>query len=88
MKDSDKKPKENQYNSDITEHNKDILNQNHTHGDGGDDQQLRNRKQKIDFSGKDLNVPGTGSHSLKDEENELFSQGGAENEDLEQDQLI
>lgn len=80
------------YNSDITEHDKDILAQSNIHGDGGDDQQLRDRNQKVDFAGSDLDVPGRdtakkghGPKGLKDEENGLYSQGGDSKENLERD---
>lgn len=79
------------YNTNITEHDKDILSQRNVHGDGGDDQQLRDRKEKVDFEGKDLDVPGSNQakksngNGLRDEENKLFSQGGEDNENLEQD---
>ncbi|OAB78038.1 hypothetical protein [Cochleicola gelatinilyticus] len=80
------------YNSDITKHDLDILNQKNIHGDGGDDQQLKDRKNKVDFEGKDLDIPGrttakkgNGPKGLNDEENKLHSQGGSENENLERD---
>ena len=57
MKDSTKK--ENlKYNPEITNQDKAILNQDNIHGDGGDDLQLRDRKNKVDFAGKDLDIPG------------------------------
>ena len=62
MKTSEKKNnKENEklpYNPNVTVHDKDMLSQKNIHGDGGDDQQLRDRKQQVDFAGKDLDVPG------------------------------
>ncbi|WP_310992007.1 hypothetical protein [Aequorivita marina] len=78
------------YNPDLTKHDKDILKQKNIHGDGGDDQQLHDRKKKVDFTGKNLDVPGR-QHAKKsktgyrDEENQLFSQGGEDNENLEAD---
>ncbi|WP_026450007.1 hypothetical protein [Aequorivita capsosiphonis] len=85
-----KKKDENLYNPDITEHDKDILSQKNVHGDGGDDQQLRDRKKKVDFAGKDLDVPGRNQAKksktgFRDEENQLFSQGGEDNNELEED---
>ena len=84
--------KDTTYNSDVTKHDLEVLGQNHIHGDGGDDQQLKERAQKIDFSGKNLDVPGStkakkgnGPSNLKDEENKLHSQGGDSNENLERD---
>lgn len=57
--------------------------------DGGDDEQLENRVRPVDFEGKDLDVPGRDlpenrtKKTLKDEENQLYSQGGSGNENLE-----
>lgn len=78
------------YNPNITEHDKDILSQNNIHGDGGDDQQLRDRIKKVDFAGKDLDVPGRkqakkSKTGFRDEENQLFSQGGDDKDNLEED---
>lgn len=78
------------YNPNITEHDKDILSQKNVHGDGGDDQQLRDRVDKVDFAGKDLDVPGRNqakksNTGLRDEENQLFSQGGDSKDNLEED---
>lgn len=59
--------------------------------DGGDDVALVDRTREVDFEGKDLDVPGRTlpgnkkKKSLKDEENQLYSQGGEDNENLEQD---
>tara|TARA_R110002050_G_scaffold90000_1_gene189416 strand:- start:156 stop:449 length:294 start_codon:yes stop_codon:yes gene_type:complete len=80
------------YNPEITKHDKDILKQENIHGDGGDDQQLRDRKKKVDFEGKDLDIPGSNKaqkqnnqSGLPDEENHLYSQGGDRKENLERD---
>ncbi|MBT0607968.1 hypothetical protein [Aequorivita echinoideorum] len=78
------------YNPEVTKHDRDILEQSNIHGDGGDDQQLRDRMENVDFEGKDLDVPGRNQAKKKngkftDEENKLFSQGGEDNENLEQD---
>lgn len=78
------------YNPNVTEHDLAILQQDNIHGDGGDDQQLRNREKPVDFAGEDLDIPGReqarkwDERGLPDEENKLYSQGG-ENNDLEQD---
>ncbi|PVW13211.1 hypothetical protein [Marixanthomonas spongiae] len=84
--------KDTTYNADVTKHDLEMLGQDHIHGDGGDDQQLKERAQQIDFSGKNLDVPGSnkakknqGPSKLKDEENKLYSQGGDSNENLERD---
>ena len=78
------------YNPNITQHDKDILDQNNIHGDGGDDQQLIDRKEKVDFAGKDLDIPGRNqakksNTGFRDEENQLFSQGGDDKDNLEED---
>jgi hypothetical protein len=50
--------------------------------DDGDDAALVDRAEEVDFEGKDLDVPGRTlpddkkNKSLKDEENQLYSQGG------------
>lgn len=89
-KKSNEKDKKLPYNPNITEHDKDMLSQKNVHGDGGDDQQLRDRKNKVDFAGKDLDVPGRNqakksNTGLRDEENQLFSQGGDDKDNLEED---
>ena len=82
------------YNPNLTEHDRDILSQKNIHGDGGDNQQLKDRKEKVDFAGKDLDVPGreqakkNKGNGLRDEENKLFSQGSEDNENLEQDKPL
>ena len=80
------------YNPNITEHDKEILSQDNIHGDGGDDQQLRDRETKVDFAGEDLDIPGRNQAKktktwLRDEENQLFSQGGDTKDNLEEDNL-
>lgn len=78
------------YNPEITEHDLDILNQDNIHGDGGDDQQLRDREKKVDFAGDGLDVPGRkkarnkDGKGFSDEENKLFSLGGDDHDDLEE----
>lgn len=83
------------YNPEITEEDKEKLGDvaQNLRNDSGDDLLLKNRKKKIDFTGKDLDIPGSQENKkkrkkagkLKDEENELYSQGSEENENLEQD---
>lgn len=79
------------YNPEVTKHDLDMLSQENVHGDGGDDQQLKDRKDKIDFAGDDLDVPGrkkareSDKKGLPDEENKLYSQGGDDKENLERD---
>ena len=81
----------NEYNSDITEADLKALGERtkNIRTDNGDDVQLNSRKKEVDFAGKDLDVPGRNLPQnktlkiLKDEENQLYSQGGEGNEDLE-----
>jgi len=84
---------ETSYNADITAEDLKILGQdfeNNIRQDGGDDISLINRKEEVDFSGKDLDVPGRNAASkkttnrIKDEENMLYSQGGESKENLEE----
>jgi len=89
MKTKNNKPEG--YNSEITPQEKERLNNENVHTDGGDDEILRNRKRKPDFEGKDLDVPHSdtakknrGATGLKDEENDIYSQSG-NNNDLEED---
>lgn len=69
------------YNPNVTQHDLDILRQENVHGDGGDDQQLREREHPVDFAGEDLDIPGRNQarkwdqRGLPDEENKLYSQG-------------
>lgn len=81
------------YNSDITKEDLTALGDDFQHNirrDGGDDVQLANRSKKVDFAGKDLDIPGRDGASknttkrITDEENMLHSQGSASNENLEE----
>tara|TARA_R100000353_G_scaffold176130_2_gene149761 strand:- start:61219 stop:61545 length:327 start_codon:yes stop_codon:yes gene_type:complete len=93
MKKNENKTEENlPYNPEVTKHDKDILKQENIHGDGGDDQQLRDRNKKVDFEGEDLDIPGStqarkqnNKPGLPDEENHLYSQGGDRKENLDRD---
>ena len=86
---SDKKEKT--YNSDITKEDLNALGKKtkNTRTDQGDDQQLNEREKDVDFTGSSLDVPGRdlpknkNNKTIKDEENQLYSQGGSGNEDLE-----
>lgn len=85
------KKKESTYDSDITQEDLNALGTRikNTRTDLGDDQQLNKRKRDVDFAGSGLDVPGRNlpnnktSKTVKDEENQLYSQGGSGNEDLE-----
>jgi len=60
--------------------------------DEGDDELLRERKTRVDFSGEDLDVPGSelddNSEEIgsEDEENNSYSLGGDNHENLEERQ--
>ncbi len=90
MSDANKKEA---YNADITKEDLNALGEKvvHQRTDKGDDAMLRERKKDVDFSGSDLDIPGRNTSKdstnkkLKDEENQLYSQGGSGNEDLERD---
>ena len=72
--------KETDYNSDITKDDKQALKERN---------EVNNRKEKVDFAGKDLDIPGRKLPSdktkkkLKDEENSLYGQGSESNDSLE-----
>ncbi len=59
--------------------------------DGGEDEELLERKRKVDFSGEDLDVPGRELDDAQersgseDEENNHYSLGSDRNEDLEKE---
>tara|TARA_R110002051_G_scaffold99857_1_gene170224 strand:+ start:31775 stop:32062 length:288 start_codon:yes stop_codon:yes gene_type:complete len=77
------------YNANVTANDKTALGKKGLSMDTGDDRLLEKRKEKIDFAGEDLDVPGRNekkqnSHQhLKDEENSLYGQGGENNDNLE-----
>ena len=80
------------YNPNITEDDKKALGSKagNLKTTLSDDALLKNRKEPVDFTGKDLDIPGRElpkertKKTLKDEENQLYSQGGPGNEHLEQ----
>jgi len=91
MTTEDKQKNTNQkYNSDLTEEERKRLNQENLHKDGGGDDQLRDREDKVDFAGSDLDVPGRQNakkghgNGLNDEENKVHSQGGSSKNNLEE----
>ena len=88
-----KKKEDLKYNPDVTNYDLDVLNNKteNIRNDEGRDNILRDREKPVDFTGKDLDIPGrdvvnkSESTRLRDEENQLFSQGSEHNENLEQD---
>lgn len=92
--DNDETKKDNEtknYNPKITEQDKNKLGERTVQqrtDQQGDDAQLSDREKPVDFTGKQLDVPGRTLPSerntkLKDEENQLYSQGGGHNDHLE-----
>ncbi|MFD1061821.1 hypothetical protein ACFQ1Q_01085 [Winogradskyella litorisediminis] len=79
------------YNSDVTKEDLNALGsktENQRSAQQGDDAQLSNREKPVDFTGKNLDVPGRVSANentkrLNDEENNLHSQGSGHNDHLE-----
>lgn len=60
--------------------------------DMNDDEQLKHRVDEVDFEGKDLDIPGRGLDDdqeeigSEDEENNHYSLGSDDNDNLEQDE--
>ncbi len=87
--------KDKKYNSEITKEDLTVLGKKNENlrRDGHEDQYLKNRNKKTDFSGNNLDVPGRKSSQhqnkkvLKDEENKHFSLGSEDNENLEIDSI-
>ncbi|WP_373517871.1 hypothetical protein [Pricia sp.] len=90
-KNVNKKPQDvkEEYNLEVTKEDIDALGKKSLSTYGGDDRLLEKRKKDIDFSGKDLDIPGRGAintantKNLKDEENTLYGQGAESKEGLE-----
>jgi hypothetical protein len=89
------KKKETEYNSEITTDDLQALGDKagNLRNDNGDDELLKSKVNEPDFIGKDLDVPGRkmpksrSKNSLKDEENQLYSLGSDDNENLEIDTI-
>jgi hypothetical protein len=83
------------YNADVTKEDIKALGDKveNLRNDNGDDTILKNRKNKVDFSGSNLDIPGTvpakkqTKLNPKDEENQLYSLGSDDNENLEIDTI-
>jgi hypothetical protein len=77
--------------SDLTKDDRRALGSDGLNSDEGDDDQLRARVTPVDFAGKDLDIPGSelddASEAIgtEDEENNSYSLGGDNHEDLEED---
>ncbi|MGB7393373.1 MAG: hypothetical protein WA913_03165 [Pricia sp.] len=81
--------KKEKYDPDVTQEDIDALGSKGLSMDTGDDRILEKRKQKLDFTGDNLDVPGrdttnnTTTKNLKDEENTLYGQGSESKKGLE-----
>ncbi len=75
----------------VTEEDLQALGSEELSMDGGDDEQLRKRKTPVDFTGDGLDVPGSELDDAEenvgseDEENNSYSLGGDNHNDLEED---
>jgi hypothetical protein len=87
------KAKKDTSESDVTKEDLEALGPKDLSLDMGDDEEiLKHRTTPVDFSGKDLDIPGSelddASESVgsEDEENNSYSLGGENHENLEEDQ--
>lgn len=77
--------------SDLTDEDLEALGDPNLNMDNGDDEQLKQRSHKPDFGGSGLDVPGSEADDemeeigSEDEENNMYSIGGDNHEDLEED---
>jgi len=77
------------YDANITEEDSSAIGKKGLRADSKDDRLLLDRKEPIDFQGKDLDVPGPTEskwrpkNSITDEENTIYSLGGEHHQDLE-----
>lgn len=88
VEDELKPTKKNPY--DITDEDMEALGPEDLSMDMGDDEQLKHRNRPVDFSAQDLDIPGSElddekeSIGSEDEENNSYSLGGDNHEDLEE----
>jgi hypothetical protein len=75
----------------VTEEDLQALGPADLSNDGGDDEDLKHRTRPVDFAAKDLDIPGSElddqseSVGSEDEENNSYSIGGDDHNDLEED---
>jgi hypothetical protein len=87
----DGEPAEPSNPSDLTKDDFEALGERDLSLDLGDDEQLRHRTVPVDFTGEDLDVPGSEldddqeAIGSEDEENNSYSLGGENHENLEED---
>lgn len=88
VEDELKPTKKNPY--DVTDEDMEALGPKDLSMDMGDDEQLKHRTRPVDFAAKDLDIPGSELDDEKeeigseDEENNSYSLGGDNHEDLEE----
>ena len=77
--------------SDLTKEDYEALGPRDLSMDGGDDEQLKHRVWPVDFAARDIDVPGSELDDrnemigAEDEENNSYSLGGDEKDNLEED---
>jgi hypothetical protein len=76
--------------NDLTKEDYEALGPKDLSLDMGDDEELKHRRRPVDFAGKDMDVPGSEDDDdreaigSEDEENNSYSLGGDNHEDLEE----
>lgn len=84
-----KSPEELAKEAEITDEDLEALGPENLSMDMGEDEQLKQREEEVDFEGKDLDIPGRGQDDdredigAEDEENNHYSLGSDSNEELE-----
>lgn len=84
-----KSPEELAKEAELTEEDKQVLGPKDLSLDGGDDEQLLDRVDPVDFDGTELDVPGRNldddqeDRGAEDEENNHYSLGSDDNDQLE-----
>lgn len=77
---------------DVTDEDLEALGPKDLSMDMGDDEQLKHRNRPVDFTGEDLDVPGTEldddqeERGSEDEENNIYSLGGDDKNNLDEGQ--
>ena len=84
---TDQNKKDLPYNPDITDDDRQALNEKGHSMNRGQDKDLADRERKVDFTGKDLDIPGRNERDtstgtgIPDEENYQFNQRGSRSEE-------
>jgi hypothetical protein len=85
-KDYLKSPEELAKEAEVTKEDLEALGPKDLSMDMGEDEELKHRSHKVDFDGKDLDIPGRNMDDdqedigSEDEENNLYSLGGDDND--------